>query len=310
MDTMIDLHCDTILQLEADDNLCENKLSVDIKKLERNHNSTQCFALFVKKDETSSPWRSVCDLHDRFMKEMERNKGRIRQVRTVEEIVSNPLPGAILTTEEGAILEGDLSRIATLQSWGVRSFTLTWNFENELAYPNSEDPEIMAKGLKAKGIEAIGELERRHIIVDVAHLNDGGINDVLRYSTKPFWASHSNSRAMTNVPRNLTDEQLRLMADKGCVAGLNFCASFLCDDGMHVSRIADMVRHVLHIRSVAGASVLAIGTDFDGIGGTLELPSVDRMDRLRDALKKAGLTETELDGMWAKNALRVLGASS
>jgi membrane dipeptidase len=308
MDTMIDLHCDTISQLKESDSLYENVLSVDIRKLERNHNSTQCFALFVKKDEVKSPWKRLCDLHDRFALEMERNKNTIRQVRTAEEIRSNPLPGAILTTEEGAVLEGDLSRIAILQSWGVRSFSLTWNFENELAWPNSKNPAVMAKGLKEKGIQAITELEKHHIIVDVSHLNDGGIADVLKYSTKPFWASHSDSRAVTNVSRNLTDQQLRAMADKGCVAGLNFCAPFLSDAGDHVSRIQDMVRHVLHIRSVAGSGILAVGTDFDGIGGTLEIPTVDKMYLLRDALSKAGLSETELDGMWGRNALRVLGA--
>jgi membrane dipeptidase len=69
-----------------------------------------------------------------------------------------------------------------------------------------------------------------------------------------------------------------------------------------------MVRHVLHIRSVAGSGILAVGTDFDGIGGTLEIPTVDKMYLLRDALSKAGLSETELDGMWGRNALRVLGA--
>mgnify|MGYP001463934106 CR=1 FL=1 len=308
MKSMLDLHCDTILQLGENDHLYRNNLSVDIQKLEGNHNSTQCFALFVKKDEVKSPWKRVCDLHDRFLLELDSNKGKLRQVRTVEEIVSNKLPGAILTTEEGAILEGELGRIAILESWGVRSFTLTWNFENELAYPNSADPNVMAKGLKEKGIEAIGELEKRHIIVDVSHLNDGGIADVLKYSKKPFWASHSNSRAVTNVPRNLTDAQLRAMADKGCVAGLNFCSMFLTGDGKHESRVEDMVRHVLHIRSVAGASMLAMGTDFDGIGGKLELPTVDKLDILRDALSKAGLSETELDAMWRDNALRVLGA--
>lgn len=309
MDTMIDLHCDTISRLKEGETLLHDNLSVDVEKMEKNHKSTSCFAMFVMKSEVKSPWTRVNELHDRFKTEMEKCSGRIRQVRTVEEIRDNPLCGAILTTEEGAILEGDLSRIETLASWGVRSFSMTWNFENELAFPNSKDPAIMSKGLKDKGIEAIAELEKHHIIVDVSHLNDGGFFDVAKHSTKPFWATHSDSRSVRNVTRNLTDEELKVLADKGGVTGLNFCGFFLQDgEGEVPSRIDAMVKHVLHIRSVAGAGVLAVGTDFDGIEGELEIPDISQMDRLHDALSKAGLSGTELDGMWRGNALRVLSA--
>ena len=305
---MIDLHCDTILRLGKQDSLLSNSLSVDIPRMEANHFSTSCFALFVKADEVASPWERVNELHDRFVVEMERSSKRIRQVRTTKEIEENPLCGAILTCEEGAVLEGKLERLDLLQEWGVRSFTLTWNFENELAYPNSTDKTVMQKGLKALGIEAVAELERHHIIVDVSHLNDGGFLDVAKNSTKPFWASHSDARSLRDVPRNLSDDMLRLLSDKGGVTGLNFCPSFLSDDGKRQSRIEDMVRHVLHIRSVAGSSVLAVGTDFDGITGELEISDISQMDRLRDALVKAGLSQSELDGMWYGNALRVLSA--
>lgn len=306
---MIDLHCDTIYRvLDDGKELAENDLQVDIGKLEKNHYSTQCFALFVNLKGGVSPWKRANDLHDCFTSQMEKNRSRIAQVRTAREIRENAKCGAILTTEEGGIIEGNLERIATLASWGVRSFTLTWNYENELAYPNSRDASVMEKGLKPLGIEAVAELERCGIIVDVAHLSDGGFWDVAKYAKKPFWASHSNSRAVTRVPRNLTDAMLRALADHGGVAGLNFCASFLTDDGSHESRVADIVKHVLHERDVAGSSVLAIGTDFDGIAGTKpEIANISQMDRLRDALAKAGLSQSELDGMWSGNALRVLG---
>ena len=309
MDTMIDLHCDTIYHvLDDHKDFVHNDLSVDIEKLEANHRSTQCFAMFVHLGRQESPWKRVNELHDEFVRQMELHKDRICQVRTAREIHQNQKCGAILTTEEGGILEGELGRVATLASWGVRSFTLTWNFENELAWPNSKDPIVMAKGLKEKGIEAVGLLEQNHIIVDVSHLNDGGFWDVVKYSTKPFWASHSNARAVTGATRNMSDSMIRALSDKGGVMGLNFCPSFLSDDGLHESRVDDMVRHVLHERNVGGSQVLAIGTDFDGIGGTLELKSVAEMDRLRDRLAKAGLSQSELDAMWSGNALRVLSA--
>lgn len=309
MDTMIDLHCDTIYHVcDEKTDLLKNDYSVDIEKLEKNHKSTQCLAMFVYLEQGKSPWKRVNELHDTFVRQMALHQDRIRQVRTPKEIQSNPLCGAILTTEEGGIIEGDLARIQTLADWGVRSFTLTWNFENELAYPNSKDPAIMQKGLKEKGIEAVSELEKHHIIVDVSHLNDGGFWDLVKCATKPFWASHSNCRAVTGATRNLTDDMIKALSDKGGCMGLNFCPSFLSDDGKHESRIEDMVRHVLHARQVGGKEVLAIGTDFDGIGGKLEIGDVGQMDRLRDALSKAGLSQSELDDMWSRNALRVLDA--
>ncbi len=309
MDTMIDLHCDTIYHILDDSlRLASNILSVDLDKLEQNHRSTQCFALFVQLGAQESPWQRACALHDEFVRQMEKHANRIRQVYSAKEICENKKCGAILTTEEGGILEGDLTRIGVLASWGVRSFTLTWNYENELAYPNSKDPLVMARGLKEKGIEALRLLEEHHIVVDVSHLNDGGFWDVVRHSTKPFWASHSNARAVTDSTRNMSDAMIRALSEKGGVMGLNFCPSFLTDDGKHESRIEDMVRHVLHERNVGGAEVLAIGTDFDGIGGRLEIEHVGEMEKLRDALGKAGIPQSDLDAMWSENALRVLSS--
>lgn len=89
--------------------------------------------------------------------------------------------------------------------------------------------------------------------------------------------------------------------------GLNFAPAFLTEDGKRESRIRDMVRHVLHIRNVGGSGVLAIGSDFDGITGNLEIGTPARMPRLAHALKKAGLTVSEIEAMWQGNVRRVLG---
>lgn len=310
---MIDLHSDTIYALwkRGEGTLLENRLSVTKASLEQGGVTGQCFALFVAASEHldeshrgMTPWEVASSLHDRFLLEIERSG--IPMMRKADELEGDGLH-AILTTEEGALLEGDLSRISTLRDWGVRIFSLTWNYENELAYPNSEDPLIMAKGLKEKGIEAIAECEEKGICIDVSHLNDGGFYDVARHSTKPFVATHSNSRSMTDVSRNLTDDMLRVLADHGGVAGLNFCPSFLISPGEEKeSRISDMVRHVMHIYRVAGEDVLAIGTDFDGISGKLEIGHPSEIHLLREALAGAGLSESVLDKMWKGNALRVL----
>ena len=109
---------------------------------------------------------------------------------------------------------------------------------------------------------------------------------------------------MTGHPRNLTDEMIRAVAESGGIIGLNFAPDFLGEGG--VSRVSDMVRHVLHIHEKGGSGVLALGSDFDGIGGTLEIGGPDQFVLLWEALRKAGMSETELEGMWYGNGARVL----
>ncbi|HKL58268.1 MAG TPA: membrane dipeptidase [Sphaerochaeta sp.] len=303
---LVDLHCDTLYALQKDPSsgdLLSNILHVDIEKMEQVGAITSCFALFVDREESLSPWQAACALHDLFLSSLQTYGTRIRQVRTSSEILNSATPSAMLTCEEGQILEGDLSRLGILRSWGVRMASLCWNHENDLGYPHT----MPSKPLNALGIEAVSEMERLGIVVDVSHLSDGGFFSVLEHAKKPFVASHSNSRACTPVSRNLSDEMLRALGNAGGVAGLNFCPAFLSSD-VHASSLADMVRHAKHMRNKGGREVLAIGTDFDGIEGNLAIADITGMEQFWNALSKAGFTSCELEGMWQKNALRVFSA--
>ena len=110
--------------------------------------------------------------------------------------------------------------------------------------------------------------------------------------------------------RNLTDDMIRAFGERGCVTGLNYCGAFLNESGDvgndAESRIADMVRHVKYITNLGGMDVMALGSDFDGIGGKLELADASYLPRLHDALIKAGFTESDAEKIFYKNALRVL----
>ncbi len=300
---LIDLHCDTIFALEHGEShgtLIENDGHVDIQRMEAAGKVTTAFALYIPLHLVDSPWEYGQRLHNRFLSEITNAGARIKQITKAEQIGQNPEQGAILSCEEAQILEGKLERIEILASWGVRMSTLTWNHENDLAFPNQ-----LTGGLKKFGFEAIEEMENRNILVDVSHLNDDGFYDLAKIAKKPFIASHSNCRAVTNVSRNLRDDQIRILADHGGVIGLNFCASFLSED-WHNSSVEAMTRHALHLKNIGGSEVLAIGTDFDGIGGNLEISKYSEMPLLWDALKSNGMTDTELEKMWFKNALRVL----
>ena len=312
---MIDLHSDTIsrfLREKPEANLIDNPFSISRDRMEKGGVGAQCLALFVHNDGSIRPWETLNALHDRFLSEL--SLSGIPQIRDIGEYDGSPK--AILTTEEGASIEGSLERLETLREWGVLIFGLVWNFENELCYPNSLDRYIMGRGLKAKGFDAVAECERLGIAIDVSHLSDGGFWDVVRASHKPFMATHSNARAVTDVPRNLSDEMIHALADKGGVMGLNLCPAFLYDipEGTREedaeSRIVDMIRHVEHIYKVGGEDILAIGSDFDGIGGRLEIPSPDYFHLLFEALEGRGMASSVIDKMREKNALRVLHETS
>ena len=145
----------------------------------------------------------------------------------------------MLTVEEGAVCKGSTGKLRHLYRLGVRMLTLTWNYPNELGWPNvkmppegsEEAPDFTVPdrehGLTETGFAFLSEMERLGMIVDVSHLSDAGFWDVARAAEKPFVASHSNARAVCHHVRNLNDEMIRALAEKGGVTGLNFCPSFL-----------------------------------------------------------------------------------
>ena len=188
---------------------------------------------------------------------------------------------------------------------GVRMLRLTWNFANCFGYPNSPDATIMKKGLSAFGKEAVEEMNRLGMIVDVSHLSDGGFWDVVSISKKPFVASHSDARALCNHTRNLSDKMIRAVGEAGGVIGMNQCPEFLYPDSRE-NRIEDMVKHLLHIRNVGGREVAALGSDFDGITGRFAIEGPHQYQKLAGALAKAGLSGEEIDEIFFKNVERVI----
>lgn len=214
----------------------------------------------------------------------------------------------MLTIEEGAVLKGNPYVVRSLYQLGVRMLTLTWNFENEIGYPNTI---VKAKdydpsrhyGLKLEGIEIVREMNRVGMIVDVSHLGDDGFWDVVKYCDGPFVASHSNARAVCNHTRNMTDDMIRALADKGGVMGLNFCGDFLNPNGK--SRVEDMVRHAKHIINAGGSDILGLGTDYDGIDGDLELDHCDKMPLLAQEMERQGFSTEQIEKIFHGNVLRL-----
>ena len=329
---IIDMHCDTIAEIWYSQknvaagkaavckNLRENDLQLDLMKMKKGDYLLQNFAMFVNLERKENPFESVMQLVDVFYTEMEKNKDLIGVVKNYADIETNMQAGkmsAMLTVEEGGVCKGEIPFLRDLYRLGVRMMTLTWNHENSLAYPNNVpgdgetvfpyEPD-MSRGLKEKGHAFIEEMERLGIIIDVSHLSDAGFYDVYEHTGKPFVASHSNARALCGHCRNLTDDMIRKLAERGGVTGLNYCCSFLMepDENGHVqSRVAKMAEHAKYLEKVGGIDCIGLGSDFDGIGGDLEMKDASMLPLLVDALQKAGFHESEVDKILYKNVLRV-----
>jgi membrane dipeptidase len=312
----IDFHCDTITELGKDETLICNNRNVNLKSLLDAKVLVQCCSIFIptgRMGELGSAKRiekidsEYQRIYERYQQEMSMHPNELKKVLCYEDIKSckeGSQCGILLTIEDGGVFEGSLEKLYQCYDDGVRLVTLTWNHENEIGYPNAAEPDLMELGLKEFGVQVVEEMNQLGMIIDVSHLSDGGFYDVVRYAKKPFVASHSNARALTPHPRNMTDDMIRVLSNYGGIMGLNFAPQFLNDT--KESKISDMVRHVLHIYQTGGAEVLAIGTDFDGVEGQLEVASPVDMEKLYDALHQAGLSEDVLEKMWTKNALRVL----
>ena len=323
---VFDLHCDTLSELRYAERRGEaksfatNDLHIDLEKLHKGDYMLQCFAAFVNLSDPTpgaDPLVTALEEVDVFKRIMAKYSDQIAPVYRPEDIRRNAQAGKIsgmLTIEEGGCCKGSLGVLRQMYELGARMMTLTWNHENELASPNvvpGGGGDIWPckpnteTGLKERGFAFLAEMERLHMIVDVSHLSDRGFWDIAEHSTRPFAASHSNCRALAPHCRNLTDEMIRVMAEKGGLVGLNYCSGFLDDQPrpeLCRSTTALMARHAAHFKQVGGIEIIGLGSDFDGIDGHHQLETAADMPLLADALRRAGFTEDEVERIFWRNA--------
>lgn len=304
---MIDLHCDTIMQLldhPDSGDLYRNTWKIDIEKLQKAHSKVQDFALFINLGDTNDPYGRYEEMRNLCTTQIHLYGEHIQHVlsyQDVESVYKSGKIGALMSIEEGGVLGGDLDKLKQAYQDGVRLITLTWNYPNSLGEPHCGEQH---KKLTPKGIEFVEAMQDLGIIVDCSHLNDAGTEQLGDILDVPFIASHSNSREVTAHTRNLPDNLIKLIANKGGVIGLNFAQSFLGTSP--VSRIEDIVKHGLYLINKGGEDVVALGTDFDGIKPDTEIKDASEMYRLYDAFKEAGLSVDQCEKLFWKNADRLL----
>jgi membrane dipeptidase len=274
------------------------------------------------------------------------NPKRMRVARTAAEVRANAAAGALsaLIGVEGghALAPGDgptqLEHLRTFARRGARYMTLTWSNSNDIGGSSGDDGDV--RGLSPFGHEVVAEMNRLGIIVDVSHVSDATFWDAVRASKKPVLASHSSSRALTNIPRNMTDAMLKAVAQNGGAVCVNFGSAFLdADFHEHESAIwskprptdrlaawrqirADgarltppvalsrLIDHIQHIAKVAGPDHVCLGSDFDGIPlPPAGLEDAGKLPALAEELLRRGLGEDDVRKIFHDNLLRVLEAN-
>lgn len=321
---VVDTHCDTLQCLcpERMNPITPHRVElglgqranvghVDIPRLREGGVDCQVFAIGAARVIfPRDAIRTALQMIDIFYKECQENSDRIAPAFSYGDIRKANSDGklaAVLSVEGGEVIEGDSGLLRMLHRLGIRMFSLVYH-RSELADGALESlvPRRYNRTdgrLTALGIEVLEELQRLGIVIDVSHLNDAGFWDLVEIVEKPIVASHSSCRALCNHPRNLSDEQIRAIAEKDGVIGVNFAPNFIHPVKATVERVVD---HIDHIVNLVGADYCGLGSDFDGIRSTPEgLEDVTCMPNVTKELVKRGYSSKEVYKILGENHLRV-----
>lgn len=308
---VFDLHCDTALALlgrnmQEKGSLWENPYHIDLSRASGLPGYAQCFACFTFPTEHLPEGITVEDWFQRELdvlrEQVNLHQNVIVQAKTaaqVEENLRKGIMSAIFTIEGPAGFGFDPGKLEELYKIGFRMTTLTWNERNVLAGSH-----VTGGGLTDLGREYVKEAQRLGMIVDVSHISDEAFWDIMEITQAPVVASHSNSRAVCPVSRNLTDDMFRAICQTGGTAGLNLYVDFL---GTNAS-LDTACEHVLHFLELdPEGRHISLGGDLDGCD---TLPAgfegIQDYPKLANRLLDKGLSDTLVRNIFWNNALGVM----
>ncbi len=312
---VFDLHCDTASMLLGEQfdrigSLRKNEFHIDLERAGTFPGYAQCFACFTSPLEKLPDNLSVIDLFERelaaVLSEVEKNSDLIRLAYTGKEIDNNKKQGimsAVLTIEGTAGFDYNPEILEDLYNIGFRITTLGWNEKNALVGSC-----VTGGGLTEQGRAYVKEAQRVGMVVDVSHISDDGFWNIMEITQKPIIASHSNSRRLCSVPRNLTDEMYLAICKTGGTVGVNLYSALLGNDPT-VDTVCD---HILHFLQLAGNdSHISLGSDFDGIESMPRgFSGVQDYPKLAERLSERGLNDETIENIFWNNALGVIDRCS
>ena len=293
-----DTHCDT-LYARLFENWADGELMASKENLLKGEVTMQTFALFAgARQYKDTPYQNI-----RLMIE----ESKKMEIPFITGTLGDNPPAelfGVYSIEGGEALEGKIERLYELdKELRLRMIALTWNYVNQIGMPAKLDD---GSGLTDFGFELISEMDKLGIYADVSHLNEKGFWDVYEHMNLPPVASHSNCKALCSSFRNLTDDQIDAIIEKGGYIGVNFYPHFLKDGGENTT-IDDVIRHIDYIADRGGIQNIGLGSDYDGIEVQPKgLENASCMKNLIDALLKHGYSEENTRAIMGMNLWNLL----
>lgn len=215
----------------------------------------------------------------------------------------NGLRSLLTGIENGLAIEDDINNVQHFANRGITYITLCHNGDNQIC-DSARHSLNTHGGVSPFGAQVITEMNRLGLMVDLSHAGEKSFYDALQISRTPIVCSHSNSRALCDVPRNITDDQMRALAAAGGVCQITLYNGFLRTDGN--ATITDAIRHLEHAIDIMGIEHVGLGTDFDGDGGIPGLADASELVNFTKALLRRRYSETDMSLIWGGNWLRVM----
>ena len=300
---LVDLHCDTLYKA------VKNQISINDKSLDVSicrdgvfSNKLQCYAIWIPDNYNGdSAEKLFLAAHKKLNDECRKNNiYLINKTEKLKDKFYSHEHTAFFTVENSTALNGKIDNVKKFADMGVRMMTLTWNAHNDVG-----DGADVAEpyGITEFGKKVLCEMEKYGIAVDISHASDKLFYDVAELTLKPFAASHSNSRKITNHRRNLTDEQFKIIIDRNGLVGINFNRDFLSEKPESASKY-DILRHVDHFLSLGGESCICFGSDFDGCYLPDDIEGSRTMYDIYNMFLAHNYPESTVNGIFFKNALK------
>ena len=255
--------------------------------------------------EGMSPRRYADSIFDQIEAIVAHESDYVALARTPQQLYENKAMGKksiMLGIENGLAIEDDIRNIAHFAQRGIVYITLCHNGDNAIC--DSARGTQTHGGVSAFGEQVIGEMNRLGVMVDLSHGAETSFFDALSISQTPIVCSHSNSKALCDVPRNLTDAQLKALAQAGGVAQITLYHGFLRKEGE--ADIRDAMAHLNHAIDVMGIDHVGLGTDFDGDGGIKGLADASELINFTTALLRQRFSKADIKKIWGENWLRVM----
>jgi microsomal dipeptidase-like Zn-dependent dipeptidase/gamma-glutamyl-gamma-aminobutyrate hydrolase PuuD len=315
----LDTHCDTPMLFGQDIKFDQrdSRILVDLHKMTDGRQDAVIMAAYLPQPKMGESFSSKVSLDvktpmeyadfifDKIEAIVRSNRKYISIARTPADLYEDKRKNRksiMFGIENGIALNHDVENIKHFAQRGVVYITLCHNGDNDLC--DSAKGCDTNHGVSKFGEKVIREMNRQGIMVDLSHASEQSFFDALEISRTPIVCSHSSCKALCDVPRNLTDDQLRALANRGGVAQITLYGGFLRNDGP--ATIRDAIEHLNHAVRIMGIDHVGLGTDFDGDGGVIGLADSSELINFTLALLKNKYNERDIQKIWGGNWLRVM----